>query len=1063
MDDFSAFRMRSPSPMPEFSNGEEDGDEKFDPDNDPVPYVAFSLEPLKLRNHLDTPVCNPSPDQIITQLALRSEKQSGNVELVNSNQNQLKFKSSEVNSKLKRTFRTIALRVLAHNAWHLSAFEKTVPLHLVNLLLNELILITDENLTIDLTDAVLKSLSVTAKIMYHYWALNVHLSSRKLTKPPAVPLNIQPNMLNDPRIQFSDQLNATLKMMADKSELNANQLDLFVGNPDYHYDRYFLHGCDSLHELTSHWRSELFSFARDHVIACVNFSIGKLKFLKLEMTQAKVRFETVCSLMSCYETDAVSEFFKIDVKELTGFCAALGIDISQIPSSITCSESIREKIMRLLNMNDYRAIVDILLEESCAKDIESKTRSLDWNSRCWVISQIPEKSQFRFQVECCNAAFAALSASKRIKTLNPAVGSFIASLSVRSASEIAFLMMVINNHMQKFWNQSENKFSKVEQRKMFSSFLCKILSYADSKISTKLLGDYQSPIKEILSAEEVKILVSSAKNVLASDVDDIESHLENPVKSSDSSLLIPGNLVIKRMIVLENEIIMESSIEKTRELLNEYITMPNARPIIVHFESWIPRIWLDRIKTVNTHDSYYRSFVPLALGKGFRFLALGEYRTSHDWFLNVAQLTNQVLAVLPGQSQPLSVAFEWEALNSRLNDLLYNDQKLGDDLVQKCLAILFNYLGNGTLFDIRSEIVETCTVSLLNSGYYKNLVDFTQFGLKIVRVVAILARFKQNMVLQGVPKFDGCKELFALTLELHTSNEDDSKKPRLIAAPDVSVEKPTSVRDNFLLFCLKLKDSFIIECLLTCLVRLYNVLNSENLVIELTTSLISEGGGAWRQLFIEHENLPNVSKTVGSIQRTIEQLLDHLLNRRSNGLSNVNWVKAYIELQVAKENYMSALKMALKHGSAVTNGFTLPNNSDIPVTSCNSWKRIWSDELLALMIRCCEKLCYNVLTAVFAQMMLNPQYSKVFSLLGSDAPRLTRDAGDHLYKFIFDKTILECIINAHTTRGELEKAEVAIEQMKSVDLNEYNSNLVKNSVAVTYSYRACQYLCKLFP
>ena len=1053
--------IRSPSPFPAFTESIESelATGGTNTDSDPIPYVSFSLEPLKLKYHLETEVCNPTPDQIVTQLALRSERQSGNVELVNSAQNQFKFKSSEVNSKLKRSFRTTALRVFANFKWDLTKFDKNVPLHLVNLLLNELILITDEELAKSVSDEVLKSLSVTAKLFYHYWCLQVHLQNRKLTKPPAVPLNIAPNMLNDPRITYSEQLNATLKMMSEKAELNANQVEMFINNSDYYVEKYSLHSCDSLHQLTPDRKSELFLFGFQHVIACVNFCIGKLKFLKMEMSQAKLRFETVCGLMKFYEDNLECKFFQIDLKELQGFCAALGIVVKIEKENLNFVESEREKCVKLLNLNNYRGVVDILMEQLSAD--YSKPGKIDRNFRNWLVNEVAEKSQFRFQIESCNFVSSALCYGGKFHSQQPDCNNFLFALKNRSAVDVAFLMMLVNKRMQAYiW---DDKFKADERRNIFGSFLSKILTHVDSNIAIKILSELQSPIKEVFSNDDVKVLSSAINNIFSPDIDDTESHLEIPAKSSDSSLLIPGNLVIKRMIVLENEIIMESSIDKTRELLNEYIQMPNARPIIVHFESWIPRIWLDRIKTVNTPDSYYRSFVPLALGKGFRFLALGEFRTSHDWFLNVAQLTNQVLGVLPGQSQPLSVGFEWEALNARLNDLIRNEQKLSDDLVQKCLATLFNFLGNGTLFDIRSEIVETCAVSLLNSGFYKNLTDFTQFKLKIVRVIAFLARFKQNMVIHGTPKFDGCKELFAITLEMHTGSEEDSnKRPRMVVAPDAAVEKSTSLRDNFLLFCLRLTDGFVIESLLTCLVRLYNVLNSENLVIELTSSLLSEGGGAWRQLFIEHKSLPNAAKTVASIQRTIEQFLDHLLHKRKIGLSSVSWVKTYVELQIAKEKYQAALKMCLKHGSRVTNGFALTNvqTSTSGIVSFN-WKRFWSDDLLTLMIRCCEKMCYNVLAAVFAQMMVTPQYAKVFSLLSPDSPRITRDAGDYLYKFIYDKSILECIINAHTSRGELAKADIAIEQMKNVDLNEYNSNVIKNKVAQTYTYQACQYLSKL--
>ena len=1062
---------RCDSPVPE-SEGNDD-DEAVDASsvtNDYVPYVSFAVDPSKLQTHLETPFCTPTPEQIITQLALRSERPSGNVELISNSHADI-FKSSEINSKLRRSFRTTSLRVFAFYQWSFEKFDKSVPLHLVNLLLNELICITDETQNLSKTN---KSLGVTAKILYHSWSLKVHLENLKLQKPPAVPVNIQPNMSSDPKIQFSNQLNATLKMMADKAEANADQLDVFLNHKDYEVESsYYMHSCSSLIQASHSNSSELYAFSRNQVRAHVNFLIGKLKFRKMEMKQAAARFETVCSL---YEPPSrlkspACPLFGIDFKELHGFCIALGIEkvaVKRISSEFKAASNSVDVLMKAVSDKDYRKIVDVLLEDNICKDQLSEKR-LSWRSRVKIVEELNEQPQFKFQAVVCNvvhSVFKSLeSESSEIVSYEIQTNAFFNDLQTHSASDIAFLFMVLSSKMKSSSSKSESKFLDPNMQTVLSQFLTKVLLSVDNQIAIKHLKDRQSsPLSDVLSAEDCRVISAVISNPNCFDLDDVEASLETPVKSSDSSLQITGNPTTKRMIYLENEIIMEPNIDKTRDLLNQYIQMPNARPIIVHSESWIPKIWLDRIKTIATHDNYYRSFVPLALGKSFRFLSLGEYRISHDWFLSVAQLTNQVLGIIPGQTQPLTVALEWEALHARLSDAIHNNQKLTEDLIQKCIAPLYNYIGNGSLFDIRSEIVETCVISLLNSSCFQQLADFTQFRLKIVRVGAILAKFKQQMTAFNVPKFDGCKDLFGLVLEFHKSNgDDDSKRIRMgTPAPDVSVDRPMSLRDNFILFVARLSDVFVLDCLIACIVRLYNVLNSENLLIELTSALLNEGGGAWRQLFIEHDNLPNVPKTVANTERTLEQVLEHVIYKRKNGIANASWVKTYIELQIAKENYMAALKVALSHGCKLTNFFTIPS-----FLSTNSgsekivWKPIWSDDVLQLIIRCCEKLNFLVCTAIFAQMMMSPLYDKIFGHLGKDGPRMTRDAGDTLYKYLYDKTILECIIHAHTSRGELEKADAAIGQMNRIDLNDFNPSQAKTLVAITYSYEACLYLSKL--
>ena len=1065
---------RCDSPMPMITSCEKDNERDLGDacvvTNDYVPYVSFAVDPSKLQTHLETPFCTPTPQQIITQLALRSERPSGNVELIGNSHADI-FKSSQINSKLRRSFRTTSLRVFAFYQWNFAKFDTSVPLHLVNLLLNELICITDETQNSSKNN---KSLGVTAKILYHSWSLKVHLENLKLQKPPAVPVNIQPNMCSDAKIQYSNQLNATLKMMADKAEANADQLDVFLNQKDYEVENaYYMHSCSSLIQASNQaHKSELYAFSPNQVRAHVHFLIGKLKFRKMEMKQAAARFETVCSLhqsASVLKSPSCA-LFAIDLKELHGFCLALGIEkVARNISDGNVTLHPAHVLLKAMSDKDYRKIVDVLLEDNICKQVSEKR--LTWRSRVKIVEELIEQPQFKFQAVVCNVVYSVFKYfetayySEMVSYENE-TNAFFNELQSHSASDIAFLFMVLSAKMKNSSGKSESiKFLDPNMQNILSQFLTKVLLSIDHQVALKYLKERQSPVSDVLSAEDCRIISAVISNPNCFDLDDLEASLETPVKSSDSSLQITGNATIKRMIFLENEIIMEPNIEKTKELLNQYIQMPNARPIIVHSESWIPKIWLDRIKTIATHDSYYRSFVPLALGKSFRFLSLGEYRISHDWFLSVAQLTNQVLGMIPGQPQPLTVALEWEALHARLSDAINSNQKLTEDLIQKCMATLFNYIGNGNIFDIRSEIVETCVISLLNSSCFQQLADLTQFRLKIVRVGVILAKFKQQMATFNVPKFDGCKDLFGLVLELHKSNGDDHSKRIRMGTPaaDVSVDRPMCMRDNFILFVTRLTDVFVLDCLVACIVRLYNVLNSENLLIELTSALLNEGGGAWRQLFIEQDNLPNVPKTVANTERTLEQVLEHVLYKRKNGMANASWVKTYLELQIAKENYLVALKLALAHGCKITNFFTLPSFSSTNSSGPERivWKPVWNDDILQLIIRCCEKLLFLVYTALFAQMMMAPMYEKIYGHLGKDGPRMTRDAGDTLYKYIFDKTILECIINAHTSRGELEKAEVAICQMNRLDLNDFNSNEAKTLVSLTYSYEACLYMSKL--
>lgn len=168
--------------------------------------------------------------------------------------------------------------------------------------------------------------------------------------------------------------------------------------------------------------------------------------------------------------------------------------------------------------------------------------------------------------------------------------------------------------------------------------------------------------------------------------------------------------------------------------------------------------------------------------------------------------------------------------------------------------------------------------------------------------------------------------------------------------------------------------------------------------------------------------------------KQIRDVLFHLL--KSSVSTEVSWLKCTGDVHLASGNPALAMKCYLEYLALSTDFFEKHSMSH------------WTDNcLFRRMIKCSELMqaftqvrgngwhviSNTKLNSILSQAMILCQfltevdYSTAF---GMAQEKVTTDAGDSLYGFIWDLTILEFLINLHTKRGEFNKRQQAVKKSR---------------------------------
>lgn len=530
--------------------------------------------------------------------------------------------------------------------------------------------------------------------------------------------------------------------------------------------------------------------------------------------------------------------------------------------------------------------------------------------------------------------------------------------------------------------------------------ICDCLNEAFKTYSTKLQRTTLKLLTKYLT-QRVRGLSNHIEKSLIFEI--INEKKEKNDLKNDAEMIEDGE------IITENEEVHKDPelqlIEATDpELILNLLCKVKKHPLIINSKWSLPVLHSNLLHNI-PQPQYDKCHIILA--KAAQLRSGNFYIESRTLYLS---LLEDVQASLPR----LADVIRWELVRTDLEnhfDTNDKDERKLIDLVGKCTEILKRIDTN--LLLVFYELTELSCVFLLESCPTV-LQEFlnSQFHLiKMVSVLSILASEQSNSIRS--------KELWELiaTSFVTTTNNKGKKNQQ-------QVQPPTSLTPSTIIsFTSKLKDTNLINILLSCLAKLHNVV-CDHPSLELT---IPSHHSNWWPSSIGYLG---ISIDASAISSLLNSLLNNCLTHRP---TEIIWLNYKAELSSIQANYADALKYFTLALMISTKYFT-------------SFSGDYSDEdtMVHKMINCCVKLGCHTQSAVLHQMTKEPNYALAFKALSE---RNCNDSCDDLYECIWDVTLLEYLVNLHYRRGEIERKTKAIQLIGQLEINSNNYNSVLNEAA----------------
>lgn len=325
----------------------------------------------------------------------------------------------------------------------------------------------------------------------------------------------------------------------------------------------------------------------------------------------------------------------------------------------------------------------------------------------------------------------------------------------------------------------------------------------------------------------------------------------------------------------------------------------------------------------------------------------------------------------------------------------------------------------------RQEIIEYCTVFLLNMGEWEYLINlekrwsYTEFAAVISSVCQDVIKYK------GTRKFP--REAWDMVLTAFGPNRDQPQKRSASSSSNSGSSSSGSSKDMAAIITTtftRLRDQRVLAVVISLLARLRNILRDES-SLELHTQYLA----LWPA------GIPNANSY--NIRYIGELLFQLLLQALKYHPCNVSWLRLMGDLNFVLAYYESAMKYYLEAIMVASDLFSQP----IPRTQID-------DLVYRRMIKCCAHLqCYTQ-AAVLCQFLEEVDYSLAFKMAASDQKSCaSADAMDAYYNCIWDTTILEYLIHLHTKRGEHHRKQLAIKVIGLLELNSNNNEEIQREAA----------------
>ncbi|XP_038069919.1 integrator complex subunit 8-like [Patiria miniata] len=964
----------------------------------PVPtlWFEFLLDASLLPKHLAQENPEPTATQLLVQFVDQSIKTQGEEE-------------SEQQKRKATSLKSLALQVAAHLNWNITRLQKDMPLFMVHKVLKDFVeSVSPPNLNIQpgtdvcsLSDSVLVALAV-----YNRWCIRTLLDSAH-SRPAKSAVAILPNGSNLNVAGINDMVIKTVKDTLQESvsflerclpinrDISVPAMQTFQEAPPPKVqeapptDTPPTNGNAATtspptnQEAASQSKDPLPVLTKEQFLCLLCYDLGSFYFHQRILPRAVEMFSRVALLLPSLSGSVFSD---IDASALQGYLAACGGGQREWPSLQEIPQGhLLQQIERSRQMG-MKGTIELLEEDN--RRLETPMSYRDHLLNLVLSSQPSVDSQTAFQV-------VALHVIRRFKEGLTLVPQHLSILRRATDKNLEALGMFIKREFQQ---QKERNKTNI---KTLLRGLC-----TDDRVS-KFLG---KSLQDTLTDDELLALCQRAttEEIVAMEI--------GSSSQTDNMALQLGNL--------EQRLLLTNSHSELESILTQLHRLgPGKRYSNICSKWQIEKSYafiLDGMGNKKTQDML------------FLLLVKAQHCTEIKNYAAAKSLLETAHALVRDTSFKLQKAL--------LHEILYIELLSGEagtrqvepgkptvpQRIQSCLASAKSER------DItpRDKILDQCIIHLLNSGNWVDAMgaDFIGTSYSILGKVIATACHDLSMR-KDATKSSAC--LWNATLQIFSSSNKQVKRSSS-GKPAGTVQRESMLaimlRSDFLQFLKQLRFSLCLTVMLSCIVKLHNILKDDSM-----NELSHEHAQLWPT------TITNVSSiNIDSVAMVMGQLISHVIAINPGQSS---WLRTQADYHYANSQYASALQFYLQSASILTGLFEVPVPRDV-----------WPDLVYRRLIKCCNHLqCYTQV-ALLCQLLQPVDYTTAFKALQEKS---CYDAGDALYDCIWDVTLLEYLIYLHNKRNEQEKKQKAIQALSAAELNTSNP---ENILSAAAQKRACKFL-----
>ncbi|CAH1998742.1 unnamed protein product [Acanthoscelides obtectus] len=332
----------------------------------------------------------------------------------------------------------------------------------------------------------------------------------------------------------------------------------------------------------------------------------------------------------------------------------------------------------------------------------------------------------------------------------------------------------------------------------------------------------------------------------------------------------------------------------------------------------------------------------------------------------------------------------------------------------------------------RSEIVEMCSIYLLNIGRWEFLVNIDK-KWAIFEITSAIAMTCQEIIKQkGSKKLP--KHLWDLVVPIFGPPSQAKRGGSGFVEPSTLT---SSLKSNLVSVFFKLKDSMCLAVIISLLSKLFNILKDES-SLDLQVDYVS----LW-PVTISNAN----SYDVTAVSDLLWDVVTYALKEHPTNIPfSVSWLRLMGDLNFASCHYRISLSYYLKSLSIYYDYFNIPVRPDDPI-----FRR---------MIKCCTTLGCHTQAAVLCQFLEETDYTLAFRILSD--PKTCNDAVDAYYHCFWDISILEFLIYHHHKRGEFQRKKCAVQIIGMLELNASNNEEIQQEASNLRKSTFLRALCKQY-